>query len=166
MKGNKMGIKLIIPPEATLLDVINLLKAKLQNNGHYCKADKPISVIFEGKSLTEEEKQAILDTLRENGLTIQDEHIQTICDDPPSIKKENKILPDKEGLFYRGTLRNGQTLFAADSIVIIGDVEAGASVYSEGNIVIIGTNSGVAESGYKGRKDTFVYSFQDGRKHK
>ena len=70
----------------------------------------------------------------------------------------------KRKKIYIGCLHNGQTINAADSIVIIGDVEQGAAVYSEGNIIIIGALNGYAEAGCKGREDAFVYSLISGRK--
>ena len=77
---------------------------------------------------------------------------------------ENKSFTKEnfEGLFFIGNLRAGHSIDAKESIVIIGDVDQGATVYSEGNIIIIGELNGYAESGCKGRKDTFVYSLISG----
>ena len=52
------------------------------------------------------------------------------------------------------------------SIVIIGDIEPGASVSSEGNIVVIGEVKGYAVAGVNGRTDAFVYSLISRRKNK
>lgn len=154
MKGNKAGIRLIISPEATLSQVITCLSDKLQTTGRYYSNIKPISVTFEGKNLTEDEKQQIIDTLNEKGICIGRKHR------PVEQQKKKSIHNDKNGLFYIGSLKNGQSIQAAASIVIVGDVESGASVESEGNIIIIGTLHGVAISGYKGKPDTFVYSLK------
>ena len=159
IKGNKWGIKLIIHEEATLDDVIKTLRIKLQKTKGYYKNIKPISITIEGKSITEDEKDILLDTLREIGLNLktQTEDKQLyITPEPTSYTNQS------DGLFYIGNLKAGESIDAADSIVIIGNVENGASVYSEGNIVIIGELNGYAESGYKGRNDTFVYSLISG----
>ncbi len=60
------------------------------------------------------------------------------------------------GLFYKGTLRSGQKLEAEDSVVIIGDVNPGASVVAGGNIVIIGSLTGSVQAGAKGNRGNFV----------
>ena len=153
IKGNKMGIRLIIAPEATLELIIQELTKKLQTTKQYYHNIRFISVTFEGKILTEDEIETILDTLRDIGLNIQRKCSETIQSEKP-----NNSQPDKDGLFYIGCLKSGQSINAAESIVIVGDIEQGASVYSEGNIIIIGELKGYAEAGYKGRKDAFVYS--------
>lgn len=154
MKGNKAGIRLIISPEATVSEVITCLEDKLQTTGRYYSNIKPITVTFEGKNLTEDEKQQIIQLLNEKGIRIGWKSR------PVEKKKKKSIFTDKNGLFYIGNLKNGQSIQAAASIVIVGDVESGASVESEGNIIIIGALNGVATSGYKGKPDTFVYSLK------
>jgi len=155
IKGNNMGIKLIIASDSTISDISNELRKKLQNTGQYYKNIRPITVTFEGKELTDEEKEFILDTLRDIGLnilTLQDKAITT-------NEKTHNIPNDTDGLFYIGNLYNGQSIDASSSIVIVGNIDVGASVFSEGNIIIIGTLNGYAEAGCKGNKDAFVYSF-------
>lgn len=155
MKGNKTGIRLIISPEATISQVITCLSDKLQNTGRYYTNLKPILVSFEGKNLTEDEKQKIIETLNEKGI------YTGYYNRPTNAQaKKKSIQTDKNGLFYIGNLKNGQSIQAAASIVIVGDVEAGASVESEGNIIVIGSLHGMATSGCKGKPDTFVYSLK------
>lgn len=164
IKGNKMGIRLIIAPEASLETIVAELNDKLRNTGHYYKNIRPISVTFDGKNLTDDEIDTILDTLRFIGLNIEPH--KTIQTDMVDSNNNNNIQPDKDGLFYIGNLKNGQSIDASESVIIVGDVEQGASVLSEGNIVIIGELSGYAEAGYKGREDAFVYSLISGRNSK
>lgn len=63
---------------------------------------------------------------------------------------------DSAGMFYKGTLRSGQSLEAKDSIIIIGDVNPGATVLAGGNIIIIGALKGTVHAGTKGNKNAFV----------
>lgn len=154
MKGNKTGIRLIISPEATLNQVITCLSDKLKSTGRYYSNIKPITVTFEGKNLTEDEKQEIINTLTEKGIHIGSRKTSTKKSTPKAI------LSDKSGIFYIGCLKNGQSIQASASIVIVGDVESGACVESEGNIIVIGSLDGIAISGCKGKPDTFVYSLK------
>lgn len=154
MKGNKSGIRLIISPEATITQILNNLSEKLKSTGRYYANIKPITITFEGKDLTEDEKQKIIETLNDKGINVGREK-------RPAQKAKNKsIHTEKSGLFYIGNLKNGQSIQASASIVIVGDVESGASVESEGNIIVIGTLNGLATSGCKGKPDTFVYSLK------
>ena len=158
IKGNNLGIRLIIAPEATIDEIVEELNLLLHKTGHYYKNIKPINVTFEGKQLTDDDQNVLLETLRKLGLSIAEKTI------PKKKPKDNFTyeLNDKDGLFYIGNLKNGQSLNTKKSIVIIGDVEHGASVKSEGNIVIIGRLKGDAEAGIKGREDAFVYSYIQG----
>lgn len=83
----------------------------------------------------------------------------------PLFSAENKDMPnakqevqsaDGTGMFYKGTLRSGQSLEAKDSLVIVGDVNPGATVIAGGNIVIIGALNGSVTAGANGNKDAFV----------
>lgn len=162
MKGNKSGIRLILSPEASIKQIQACLMEKLQHTGRYYSNIKPISVTFEGKNLTEDEKQLIFEILIENGINIRNTSSANEKDKEKQTEntKKKAILTDKNGLFYIGNLKNGQSITAAKSIVIVGDIESGACVESEGNIIIIGALLGTAKSGYKGKPDTFVYSLK------
>ncbi len=170
IKGNKMGIRLIIAPEASIYDITRTLEAKLQNTKHYYKSIKPITVTFDGKTLTKEESNEIFETLIDTGLNIrmdndnnkpQPEEINT-----KQIEKTIEDAAEKDGLFYIGNLKCGQTIEALGSIVIVGDIEPGASVLSTGNIIVIGQVRGYAQAGSSGREDAFVYSMVSRRKNK
>lgn len=65
-------------------------------------------------------------------------------------------LSENNGLFYKGTLRSGQSLDAKESIIIIGDVNPGATITANGNVVVIGSLKGSVHAGHNGNKDAFV----------
>ena len=50
-----------------------------------------------------------------------------------------EAIHEKDGQFYKGTLRGRQVLESEQSIVIIGDIEEGATVASKGNVIVTGT---------------------------
>lgn len=65
-------------------------------------------------------------------------------------------LNDDLGHFYRGTLRSGQSIEFASSIVVIGDVNPGAKVVAKGNIIVIGSLKGAAYAGVNGSRNAFI----------
>ena len=65
-------------------------------------------------------------------------------------------LIEKDGQFYKGTLRGRQVLESEQSIVIIGDVEDGATVASKGNVIVTGTIYGTVIAGAAGRTDAVI----------
>lgn len=74
----------------------------------------------------------------------------------PAISFPEKTDSNNPGLFYKGTLRSGQSLEAKDSIVVIGDVNPGATIIANGNVVIIGSLKGSVIAGQGGNENAFV----------
>ena len=158
VKGNNTGIKLIMDNDASVVEVIEALKRNFKASGLKSKISNPITVTFEGKTITEDEKTEIYNFLKYTGLNIINQ--KKITEIPNEI---NKIPDEKDGLFYIGNLKSGQALDAEESIIIIGDIEAGACVTSKGNVVVIGHMNGYIKSGCDGRCGSFIYGlFQEG----
>lgn len=59
-------------------------------------------------------------------------------------------------IFHKGSLRSGQAIHHAGSVVIIGDVNPGSEVVAEGNIIVLGNVKGVVHAGCGGNFDCFV----------
>jgi septum site-determining protein MinC len=57
---------------------------------------------------------------------------------------------------YRGNLRSGQVLERREHILVIGDVNPGAEVVSEGDILIWGRMRGIAQAGAAGDRRSVV----------
>ena len=57
---------------------------------------------------------------------------------------------------YRGYLRSGHRLKRKESILVIGDVNPGAEVISEGDVLVWGRLRGVAHAGAKGNQRAIV----------
>lgn len=64
------------------------------------------------------------------------------------------FVPD----FYKGNLRSGQVFQCSSSITLIGDVNPGAKIISEGNIVILGALKGNAYAGVSGNNSCFIFA--------
>jgi septum site-determining protein MinC len=61
-----------------------------------------------------------------------------------------------EGLFIRQTLRSGQIVRYPGSVTIIGDVNAGAEVIAEGDVIVWGSLRGVVHAGASGDEKAIV----------
>lgn len=65
--------------------------------------------------------------------------------------------PKPTGHFvHRGSLRSGQILRKAESIVVIGDVNPGAQVISSGDVIVWGRLRGIAYAGVDGNRRSVV----------
>ena len=73
------------------------------------------------------------------------------------IKKTfNKDIATSETKFHRGSLRSGQKIEYEGSLVILGDVNAGAEVIAGENVVVLGILRGLAHAGANGNKEAII----------
>ena len=63
---------------------------------------------------------------------------------------------EKNGQFYRGTLRSGQSIEVDGSIVILGDINPGAQVIAGGNVVVLGCLKGMISAGFPSDQSAVV----------
>ncbi|MDQ5825311.1 MAG: septum site-determining protein MinC [Chloroflexota bacterium] len=64
------------------------------------------------------------------------------------------------GLFLRATLRHGQTVRYPGDVCILGDVEPGAEVIADGDVVVWGTLRGLVHAGSNGDDEAVVCALQ------
>lgn len=60
--------------------------------------------------------------------------------------------------FHKGNLRNGVLMECGGSIVILGDVNAGAEIRAVGNIIILGALKGIAHAGTRGETKAYIFA--------
>ena len=147
IKSNKYGINLVLDKTMPFRELLVAIKEKFLESEKFFK-DAKMAISFEGRELTQEEEYQIIETITENT------SISIICivDNDEShadlVKQQIDAYYDsvsgREGEFYRGTLRSGQVLESVSSVVIVGDVNPGAKIISQGNIVVLGALKGNA----------------------
>ena len=144
-----------IPYEELLVEIEEKFKASVSFFDGTAMA-----VSFENRILTKVEEQEIIRIISEAA------KIQILCIIDHSekndkiykrvVEQSQALIPEPDGQFYRGTLKRRQTLESETSIVIIGDIEEGATVAARGNIVVIGTIYGCAYAGVSGNEEAFI----------
>lgn len=159
IKGNKYGIIVVLSPDTDFEELKKQITDKFKESSKFFENAK-MAISFEGRVLSNEEQQDILDIIGNN----TDMQIVCVIDNDP--KKEElfkKTLEDKlmelennTGQFYKGILRSGASLEFENSVVIIGDVNNGARVVSKGNIIVLGSLKGNAFAGATGNTNSFV----------
>lgn len=159
IKSNKYGLVVILddklPFEELLLDIAD----KFRESGKFFK-NAQMAVSFRGRVLNHtQEKQVVEAIVNNSGI-----HILTIVDEDPEREEYYRAAAERalaakeedDGMFWRGTLRAGQTLETEHSIVILGDVNPGAKVVSKGNIIILGACRGNVYAGAGGDRSCVV----------
>lgn len=173
VKSNKYGIELILDDQAPFSELLQMVEDKFKESGDFFK-DAKMAVSFEGRVLTVKEEQEIADVIMANSSI----RIVSIIDNNKELEERMKVAveaaEEAKGYaravdygemefppaadFYKGNLRSGQTLECASSVTLIGDVNPGATIRSDGNIVVLGSLKGNACAGAGGDGNCFIFA--------
>ena len=151
-KRGKVILK--IEEGATQGEIVSELKEKmLELKSLYQEDSTPIFVtgrVFKNREM-EEIKDIIQEVLK----------VKVEFDNPKlglhGIKKSfSRDIATSETRFHRGSLRSGQKIEFEGSLVILGDVNAGAEILAGENIVVLGILRGMAHAGAQGNKEAII----------
>ena len=153
LKKNEIIIK--IAEDAKQEQILNTLRKKLPELKKLYKNEKtPIRIV--GKILKNKEIEEIRKIVKERiNVDIDFESPTTLG--LHGIKKGfYKEIKSSETKFYKTSLRCGQKVEFEGSIAILGDVNAGAEVIAEENIIVLGELRGLAHAGAKGNREAII----------
>ena len=153
LKTNEIWIK--INEEAEENEILECLKEKIIDLKKLYKGDTtPIKVV--GKILKNKEMEEIQNIIEEQiNVEIEFESPKTLG--LHGIKKGfEQEIKSSETTFYKGALRSGQKIEYEGSVVVLGDVNAGAEIIAGENIVILGDLRGLAHAGAKGNRKAII----------
>ena len=159
IKSNKYCITLFLKKDIPFQELLENIAEKFKTSSGFFK-NAQMALAFEGRSLSREEQMEVIRTIQENTA------LEILCVLEQDALKESymrKALEERQherssnsGRFYKGTLRSGQVLESETSIIILGDVNPGATVVSKGNVVILGALKGTVHAGAAGNEYAFV----------
>jgi septum site-determining protein MinC len=165
IKSNKYGIHLVLDKDMAFDRLLSAVVDKIKEAEKFFKNAK-LAISFEGRELTLEQENAIVDEINANT------SIDIICivDDNPEheeyirqqIEHCQTVAQQSYGIsnvqFYHGTLRSGQSVESEAGLVIVGDVNPGATVSAYGSIVVLGAVKGNAYAGIGGDDRSFIFA--------
>ncbi len=159
IKGNKYGILVHLSSTASFDEIKEEAAVKFKDAEKFL-GDGKMAVTFEGRVLTDEQEEQLINIIHENCQV----HIVCIMDNSPQLERhfERGVteammeFDASTGQFHKGTIRSGQVLEFEKSVIVIGDVNPGASIISKGNIVVLGSLKGTAFAGASGSQNCFV----------
>lgn len=163
IKSNKYGIVVRLDEATPYEELLEEIAIKFKESEKFFK-DAKMVLSFEGRKLTQEEEQDILEIISANSKI----HIVCIIDEDEKREQhfkralEDKLneMKSRDGQFYKGTLRSGQVLEAETSLVVLGDVNPGAKVISKGNVIVLGSLKGNVYAGATGNETSFVVALE------
>lgn len=151
----KEEITLRINEQAKEMEIEECLKEKIPELKKLYQ-DEKTPIFVTGKVLKTKEMEMISRIIKE------EIDVKIDFDSPKvlglhGIKKAfSEEIESSDTKFHRGSLRSGKKIEYEGSLVIIGDVNAGAEVIAGENIAILGTLRGVAHAGAKGNKRAMI----------
>ena len=149
------NIVLKIKDDATKSQILTELKDKLPDLKKFYKEEKT-PILVTGKILKMSEIDVIQDLIQ------KEIKVRVDFDTPKALglheikKTFKKEIETSETKFYKGAVRSGQRLEFEGSIVILGDVNDGAEIIAEDNIVVLGMLRGMAHAGAKGNEKALI----------
>ena len=112
--------------------------------------DEPEISVAETGSTMESINEAAEEEEKSKAVSQSDKKIEELVKE--DFIKENRTK------FHKGSLRNGVLLEYDGSIVLLGDVNAGAEIRATGNIIILGALKGVAHAGTAGETEAYIFA--------
>lgn len=155
----KEEITLKINEQVTQKEIEECLKEKIPELKKLYK-DEKTPIFVTGKVLKNKEMDKIKEIIQ------KDIDVQIEFDSPKVLglhgirKTFAEEIKSSETTFHRGSLRSGTKLEYEGSIVVLGDVNAGAEVIAGENVVVLGILRGVAHAGAKGNKKAIIAAAQ------
>lgn len=162
IKSNKYGLTVWLDAEPDFQTLRNYVSEKFAESKKFFKGAE-LAIAFEGRNLSQDEQIVLVqDIIASAGIKVPcivdvDVARETVMKQAVEHTRSSvEIESNGDGKFYKGTLRSGQVLESETSIIILGDVNPGATVVSKGNVVVLGTLKGSIYVGAGGNENTFV----------
>lgn len=159
IKANNFGLLIFLNPDMDFSELKKAVGEKFKESKEFFGA-ATMAVSFENRVLSEEEEGELVEEI----LNHSDFKISCIIDKDPvkeklfmdHVKKYELANDMSMAKIYKGNFRSGKMMEFDTGVIIIGDVNPGAKVRARGNIIILGSLKGEAESGIDGNDNTFV----------
>ena len=159
IKSNRYGITIYFDHDMPYEELLAETGEKFRAFAHFFDhAD--MAVEFKGRAFTREEERLMAETIQDAAkiqiLCIIDKDTCTEQIHRRMLDESLETIHERDGQFYRGTLRGRQILESETSIVIVGDIEEGAVVASKHNVVVTGAVYGTVIAGAAGDYDAVI----------
>ncbi len=159
IKSNKYGITLVLDRETPFAELLAQIGEKFKASARFFRGAQMV-LAFEGRILSQDEQMQVLRAIEENSgpeiLCVMEQDALKESFMREALRERQAGQASSDGRFYKGTLRSGQVLESETSIIILGDVNPGATIVSKGNVVVLGSLKGTVQAGAAGNDSAFV----------
>lgn len=163
-KGGKNGIVIVLAETAEYEELCESLRVKARGAINFF-SNATTSIAFKGKLLTESQLLNLIDIISEethlNIAFVEDLTGEfKINNEKNESKKNTKAahppMQKEDTYFHKGGLRSGQAISHGASVVVLGDVNAGAQIVAGGNVIVFGAIRGMVHAGEPSNTNAFV----------
>ena len=153
LKKNEIIVK--IAEKATWEEIQESLNKKVNELKKLYK-DEKTPIIVTGKTLKTKEIKDIQNIIKEKIDVKIDFDMPRKLGLHEITRTFSRDIAVSETKFVRTSMRSGQKIEFEGSLIILGDVNAGAEVIAEDNIVVLGALRGLAHAGARGNKEAII----------
>ncbi|MCL2351268.1 MAG: septum site-determining protein MinC [Firmicutes bacterium] len=157
-KGRKDGLDVWLDDKPDFDAIREAFREKTESSGNFFNvADMKVS--FTGRRLLDEQRDELMEILAKSIEIPPAPDIgggEEPCRDEAVESCARQGLDERAAVFHNGTLRSGQSVRYAGDVIVLGDVNPGAEVIAEGNIIILGSLKGTVHAGCAGDDRCFV----------
>lgn len=177
IRATRHGITIVCDPRASLSDVVSALRARLKTASNFF-ADATVKVDFGEREVSRLEVEPLRTVLEEEfhlrlsgvvcsqhmllrraakdlGVPVEVEADTVTAPSPPAGGLNAGGL-NGETLLIRHTCRSGFKVDYPGNVVIVGDVNSGAEVVAEKDIIVVGALRGTAQAGAGGDTSAMI----------
>jgi septum site-determining protein MinC len=154
IKGTKDGLVLLLDDKCSFDLLVEELNDKLTAGSSQMLSGPVISVKVKAgnRYLTAEQEEKLIEVLKQKENLILD-HIES---DVITKAEAEEMRKDAQVVTVSKVVRSGQVLDIQGDLLLVGDVNPGATVMATGNIYILGSLKGIAHCGTKGNEEAII----------
>lgn len=159
IKANNFGLLVVLDPKMDFKELKKAVGKKFSDSRTFF-GNAEMALSFSGRKLDPIEEDELLSEILSN----VDFKIACVVDDDPvkerEFKKHLEVMERMNDIstakLYAGSFRSGQAMSFDTGVVILGDINPGARVASNGSIIVLGSLRGEVEAGINGNEDAFI----------
>jgi septum site-determining protein MinC len=158
IKGVKEGLNFQFNDQCEWEEILAELKYKLENTHQKLLSGTSINVFVKlgERMITENQQKALLDLLSTNENLV----IRAIENNLKKLELAVNEIMLNNAKVVRGIVRSGQIVQHQENVLLIGDVNPGGTIISDGDVYILGSLRGIAHAGYGGNQDAVIVAAQ------
>ncbi len=182
IKGYRGALGLVLDPSVPFAQLREDLRRMVKEHSAHQFFKGSEILLRPGRAVSDDEFQTIQEILKEGDLHLKSlpEPPPSSSEPPPEVQTQLSLptleelvevdvpeesqpgfslhegLQAQPALMVTQTLRSGQKVHSAQSVILFGDLNAGAEIVSEGNVIVLGVVRGVVHAGASGDPQAVV----------